>query len=48
MTRRVLAVPDDQYIVCGISMGYADEAAPVNALVSEREPVAAFATFHGF
>ena len=28
--------------------GYADEADPVNTLVSEREPVEAFATFHGF
>jgi len=48
VTRRVLAVPDDQYIVCGVSLGLADETAPVNTLVSEREPVEAFATFHGF
>jgi nitroreductase len=48
VTRRVLAVPDDQYIVCGISLGYADPGAPVNMLLSEREPVSSFATFHGF
>ncbi len=48
VTRRVLGVPDDQYIVCGISLGYADESAPVNTLESEREPLEAFATFHGF
>jgi nitroreductase len=48
VTRRVLKVPDDEYIICGISLGYADEAARVNSLVSEREPVASFATFHGF
>ncbi len=48
VTRRVLAVPDDQYIVCGVSLGWADEAAPVNTLVSEREPLDSFATFHGF
>ena len=48
VTRRVLDVPDDQYIVCGISLGYADDGAAVNALVSEREPVSSFATFHGF
>ena len=48
VTRRVLAVPDDEFIICGISLGYADETAPVNTLVSEREPVEAFATFHGF
>ena len=48
VTRRVLNVPDDEYIVVGLSLGYADESHPVNTLVSEREPVASFATFHGF
>ena len=47
VTRRVLGVPDDQYVIFGISMGFADEEHPVNTLVAEREPVAAFATFHG-
>jgi nitroreductase len=47
VTRRVLGVPDDQYIVCGLSLGYADAGAPVNALVSDREPLSGFATFHG-
>lgn len=48
VTRRVLNVPDDQYIICGMSLGYADETAPVNTLIAEREPVESFATFHGF
>lgn len=48
VTRRVLSVPDDQYIICGMSLGYADETMPVNTLVAEREPVESFATFHGF
>lgn len=48
VTRRVLNVPDDEYIVCGMSLGYADETAPVNTLISEREPLTSFATFHGF
>jgi nitroreductase len=48
VTRRVLNVPDDQWIVCGMSLGWADETAPVNTLEAEREPVEAFATFHGF
>jgi len=48
VTRRVLNVPDSEYIICGISLGYADHSAPVNRLVSEREPVESFATFHGF
>jgi nitroreductase len=48
VTRRVLNVPDDQYIIVGLSLGYADDSHPVNTLVSEREPVDSFATFHGF
>jgi nitroreductase len=48
VTRRVLNVPDDEYIICGISLGYADDSHPVNTLVSEREPVESFAVFHGF
>ncbi|MCE9649189.1 MAG: nitroreductase [Parvibaculum sp.] len=47
-TRRVLDVSEDEYIVCGISLGYADETSPVNTLVSEREPLESFVTFHGF
>jgi nitroreductase len=48
VTRRVLNVPEEQWIVCGVSLGWADEGASVNALVADREPVDAFATFHGF
>ncbi len=48
VTRRVLGVPDDQYIICGISLGYADQDHPVNTLEAEREPLDSFATFHGW
>ncbi len=48
VTRRVLDVPDDEYIIAGMSLGYADETQPVNTLVAEREPLDSFATFHGF
>lgn len=48
VTRRVLNVPDDEYIIVGMSLGYADETQPVNTLIAEREPLATFATFHGF
>lgn len=47
VTRRVLGVPDDEYIICGIALGYADESAPVNSLKSPREPVENFTVFHG-
>lgn len=45
-TRRVLGVSEDEYIVCGVSLGYEDEGSPVNTLVSERETVASFTTWH--
>tara|TARA_R110000868_G_scaffold355389_1_gene616905 strand:- start:1045 stop:1716 length:672 start_codon:yes stop_codon:yes gene_type:complete len=48
VTRRVLDVSPDEYIIVGMSLGYADETAAVNTLVAEREPVSSFATFHGF
>ncbi len=48
VTRRVLNVPDEEYIIFGISLGYADDSHPVNTLVAEREPLESFATFHGF
>lgn len=48
VTRRVLNVPEDQYIICGMSMGYADDSHSVNHMNSEREPLENIATFHGF
>ncbi len=43
--RRYLALPDEAVVMCGMSLGHADPAAAANALVTEREPVEAFATF---
>jgi len=40
-----IGAPAGETLVCGMSMGYEDVAAPVNALVSERAPVAEFAKF---
>ncbi|KIQ35440.1 nitrobenzoate reductase [Variovorax paradoxus] len=41
-----LQIPDAQMLVCGMSLGHADETAIENTLVTQREPVAAFTTFH--
>ena len=41
-----LGIPEDQMLVCGMSLGYADEKSIENTLVTDREPVSAFATFH--
>ena len=47
-TRRILSIPDGEYIVAGMSLGYADGDHPVNGLRSPREAVDDFAVFAGF
>jgi nitroreductase len=45
--REVLGLPEQQMVVCGMALGYADPNAVENTLLTEREPVSAFARFHG-
>jgi nitroreductase len=45
-TRRVLSIPDDEYIIAGMALGYADDDHPVNGLIASREPLEQIATFH--
>ena len=40
-----LQLSDEQMVVCGMSMGYADPDAVENSLVTERAPVAEFTRF---
>ena len=40
-----LALPPGEMVVCGMSLGHADESAVENRLVTQREPVASFAKF---
>ncbi|MDE2093709.1 MAG: nitroreductase [Burkholderiales bacterium] len=40
-----VGAPDNEQVVCGMSLGHADPAAIENSLVTEREPVSAFARF---
>ena len=42
-----LALPPGEMVVCGMSLGHADPDRVENTLVTEREPVRAFTTFHG-
>lgn len=42
----VLGIPDEHMLVCGMSLGYADESSVENELVTEREAVSTFTTFH--
>jgi nitroreductase len=37
-----IGAPDDQMLVCGMSLGYADVDAPVNAFHTPRDPATAF------
>lgn len=46
--RRHLPLDDDEVVVCGMSVGYEDAGAAVNALATERAPARAFTTFLGF
>ena len=45
---RELALPDNEMLVCGMSLGYADPDAPENRLITERAPATDFARFLGF
>jgi len=40
-----LALPATEMVVCGMSLGHADESAVENRLITEREPVSSFARF---
>lgn len=40
-----VGAPDDEMLFCAVSIGYADEAAPINAVRSERMPLEQWARF---
>ncbi len=44
----VLGLPQDRLFYCGMALGHADEAHPINAWRTDREPLESFATFAGF
>lgn len=46
--REFLHLPDQLMIYSGMSVGFADESAPINNWRSPREPLADYATFLGF
>lgn len=45
VVRAHVGAPDDEMLVCGMAIGYADPRAPVNSLEVPREPVSAFTTW---
>ena len=46
--RPVLGMDPDEVLVCGMALGFADRAAAVNTLVTERTPSASFMDWRGF
>ena len=45
---KALELPEEEMVVCGMALGYADHSEPEDALVTDREPVDSFARFEGF
>ncbi|MGG5809784.1 nitroreductase [Falsiroseomonas sp. CW058] len=45
VVRAHLSIPDDQALVCGMSLGVMDAGEPANALVTTRIPLEEFVTF---
>jgi nitroreductase len=43
-----IELPDSHILYCGMALGYADGAEPINGFETGREPVEAFARFRGF
>jgi nitroreductase len=46
--RRSLALPENERVICGMALGYADPEARENQLCTERAPAEAFTDFRGF
>lgn len=44
--RKLLNIPSHQKVVFGMSLGYADDSAPVNNTITEREPLEHLIHFH--
>jgi nitroreductase len=43
-----IGIPDNEMVVCGMSLGWADPDAVINTLYTDRDPVEGFARFSGF
>jgi nitroreductase len=46
--RPVLGLAEEEIVICGMALGYADPEAPENTLVTTRDPVRSFIRFDGF
>lgn len=46
IVRRELGIPDEQIVICGLALGYADADAVPNNLITDRAPLADFTRWH--
>ena len=46
IVRRELGIPDDQVVICGLAIGYADADAVPNNLITDRAPIKDFTTWY--
>lgn len=45
---RILGLPAEEMVVCGVALGWPDRTAPENGVRTEREDLPAFTSFRGF
>jgi nitroreductase len=48
LIRPILGIPDNQIIICGMALGYANHADAINQLQTQRAQLTDFANFEGF
>jgi hypothetical protein len=46
--RAHLSLPEELIVFCGVSLGYADPAQPINTLLTERAALEEIAELRGF
>lgn len=47
LIRPIIGMPDEEVLVCGMALGYADQSKPENNFRTERAPLEEWATFVG-
>jgi nitroreductase len=48
LLNKILKIPDEEMLFCGMAIGYEDTSHPMNQLSSPRAPLGEVASFHGF
>jgi nitroreductase len=48
LVRKIVPLPEQEKLVCGMALGHEDQSEAANALITERVPAAGFTRFLGF